>query len=433
MYSGKSVLITQGELATYAGSEIVTLELAEYFSQMGARVHILASHIADPIKADFEKLEQVFLHTNQDEVDCAEMDIVWIHHQLIPTQLVSLAAAGALKARVLFNHMSPFHPLEFPTFATIEQKLANVILYNSKETKQTIEEKLADVSFKGVVFPNPAPERFFMEGAGKSYSSSVQKVLIVTNHMSQEMEEAAALLRSRGLEVRHIGRDGGEVARVQPIDILDADIVITIGKTVQYALMVGTPVYCYDHFGGPGYLAPQIFSKCAEHNFSGRAFSKKTAQEITNEIIQGYKGAVKFAKSARTHYAKTYTLPAQLSKVLVEEMHGKGAKDTITQTDMAILHAAQMNFWDTHRALKYYVNEANTKSDANEKLYKELQETKEIINDLTMRLSEISNSTSWKSTAPLRAVSGALKGEFNSGNATQLKRLGYRRRGRNKL
>ena len=48
---------------------------------------------------------------------------------------------------------------------------------------------------------------------------------------------------------------GSEKPAITSAELLDHyDCVISIGKTVQYCLVQGIPVFLYDRFGGPGYL-----------------------------------------------------------------------------------------------------------------------------------------------------------------------------------
>jgi hypothetical protein len=65
--------------------------------------------------------------------------------------------------------------------------------------------------------------------------------------------------------------------------------VVTIGKTVPYCLALKIPVYCYDHFGGPGWLHEENLDLASQNNFSGRGFSGKTPQAIALEIAEGYR------------------------------------------------------------------------------------------------------------------------------------------------
>jgi hypothetical protein len=85
---------------------------------------------------------------------------------------------------------------------------------------------------------------------------------------------------------------GATVRRVTPELIHEHDAVVSIGKTVQYALAAGVPVFCYDHFGGPGWLNDGNVEAAARHNFSGRGFTARdSASELVEEIGDGYRAA----------------------------------------------------------------------------------------------------------------------------------------------
>ena len=58
-----------------------------------------------------------------------------------------------------------------------------------------------------------------------------------------------------------------KVELVTPELIQKYDVVLTIGKTVQYALLGNKVVYCYDHFGGMGYLSLKNYEIARYHNF----------------------------------------------------------------------------------------------------------------------------------------------------------------------
>ena len=60
------------------------------------------------------------------------------------------------------------------------------------------------------------------------------------DHPPPELTDALAILAERGIAVRWIGR-GGEQVRVRPADLDAADAVVTIGKTVAFALAAGVP------------------------------------------------------------------------------------------------------------------------------------------------------------------------------------------------
>ena len=54
-----------------------------------------------------------------------------------------------------------------------------------------------------------------------------------------------------------------------------------------------TPLYCYDRFGGPGYLEPEEFEEAKRTNYSGRSNPKKlSAEELVEDLIRGYPDAL---------------------------------------------------------------------------------------------------------------------------------------------
>ena len=70
------------------------------------------------------------------------------------------------------------------------------------------------------------------------------------------------------------------------------DLVVSIGKTVPYALAQRVPVYYNDHFGGPGYLDAHNFERARHGNFCGRAFWRTlNAAELYADIKAGHAAA----------------------------------------------------------------------------------------------------------------------------------------------
>src|SRR5690606_28711208 len=99
---------------------------------------------------------------------------------------------------------------------------------------------------------NAAPPRFWR--LEREYSPTLKSVLLVSNHLPDELLELKQELLRRGIAVKHMGRNGDDYGRLGPKALLESDLVVSIGKTAQYCLASRTPLFVYDHFGGPGYL-----------------------------------------------------------------------------------------------------------------------------------------------------------------------------------
>lgn len=314
----RHIYISQAHMIQYGGSEMVTLELAEYFSSLGIKVTIGTWAVGNPMMGHLKSLQNVEYfdidsQALQDVLASDPPQLAWIHHQIIPRRLLQVPSACAF----VYNHMSSTHPLEF-TWSPLEAELASVHLFNSIET-------LESQKLKGLgstlnpdnlhLFANPAPDAFrevTSEGA-----SHMKNIGVVTNHLPVELEE---LLSSPpdGFNFFRIGYSGGIKdcpARLTPSLIASFDGVITIGKTVQYALVAGIPVYCYDHFGGPGWLGIDNFTVAETNNFSGRGFDRKTSRSISEEIVGHFSEAQLFAKQLRETNLSRFSLSSLIDNI----------------------------------------------------------------------------------------------------------------------
>jgi hypothetical protein len=315
----QAILITQNHLKDYSGAEIVTLELAEYFSLLGSNVTVLSAYIGEPIISDLNNLSNVrtieWGTKKAASLRASQFDLLWIHHQLITPEIVDelQAMENKNKPKIVFHHMSPFHELEYPIMMHYERAVADLHLFNSRETQEA--QQICFEEAKCAVFGNPAPDYYFRE---KLQLKELRKIAIVSNHPPQELIEAAELLRKEGKVVDIYGRATGIEKKVTPELLSDYECIVTIGKTVQYSILLGIPAYCYDYFGGPGYLNETNFDKARKFNFSGRGYSTKSGSQISADIIENYEKSFNHAKKIQDKYAKSFLLSIKIQEVLKE-------------------------------------------------------------------------------------------------------------------
>lgn len=314
--SGKHILITQSQLARLAGSEMVTLELTEHFASKGAHVIIVTHALAEPMNSLLLETGKVEIFLSDDpsleaRLKDTDLALAWVHHLLIPEGILR----GELDCPVVFNHMSAAVPIEFPIMTTIEQRIATAVLFNSPETlaRQAASGLLGGFDPARLrVFPNPAPDEFI--DAFTVTPTSRPRLLVVSNHLPVEVTEALDLL-SPHFDVSIVGKANG-IARVRAETLRQVDAVLSIGKTVQYALVAGLPTYCYDHFGGPGWLSPSNFDLARQRNFSGRGFDVKTPVEIATELVDGLSTARDDAHGLRSTALSEFVLSVQITNLL---------------------------------------------------------------------------------------------------------------------
>ena len=292
----KKALITTNHMASFSGSEIVALEFAEAFAERGIEVEIYANYIGSPMAEEAARCN-IRLSSDETYPNPFDFDIVYSQHHVMPLLLADKVKNGLKKPYFIYAHLSPYEPFEVPGVFS-ERILADQIYVNSSEVKESLIRYGID-SINVTIFHNAAPNKFF-EIQQKTLPD-LKHIIIVSNHVVQELYNVIPLLTNKGIRVSIFGH-GGRKERITDVHIENADAVITIGKTTQYAFAGSRPVYCYDHFGGPGWLTLENYERSAEKNYSGRCCMRKiSSEQILEELITGFSKAhhdIKYIKEA---------------------------------------------------------------------------------------------------------------------------------------
>ena len=181
------------------------------------------------------------------------------------------------------------------------------------------------LSGPGRVFANPAPRAFAANEIRQA--NQLERLAIVSNHPPAELLDAVETLRDEGIVVDVLG-ETAVPCEITPELLGTYDGIVTIGKTVQYALVMGLPVYVYDHFGGEGWLDSEGFEIEAAANFSGRtSFRRIPSERIAAEIHQGFAAASVFARSSVSDFRARYSLERCVDDLLAcEEIRAPRSK-----------------------------------------------------------------------------------------------------------
>ena len=253
----KKVVITQNALHFLAGSEIVTLELAEHLQNNNVEVVVFTWYLAEPMAEEFRR-RKIKVTTDENAEILKSPDLVWVHHQVLPNAILEPLKNAKNSPTFIFFHMSSHTDLylEQPYVYDLETKLATKSLFVSKEAYDFA--KATYLNFDKLdaqIFPNFIPKQFAEPASRKG---ALKKVLIVSNHPTPEFKKIVPALADKNIKTDVIG----QIAKPSLVDYSTLnryDVVIAIGKTVQYCLGMGLPVYVYDKFGGPGYLNAENF------------------------------------------------------------------------------------------------------------------------------------------------------------------------------
>ena len=323
----KSILIATSRLEYFSGSEINVLELAMAFVGLNYDVTISAVTFAEPLQAELTKLDVQMIEI--DELpEGAHFDFVWVQHWPVYNQLI-------LKTKVstnclVYSSLAAIEPLECPP---LPLGRLDCLLVNSIENHNWVEQNIPEYIPLSSIFVNTAPEAFFQyELKHEPVERLLRKIAVVSNHRPKDIESAIEVLTEQhGVVVDVYGLHRKEEL-VTPELLSRYQAVITIGKTVQYALTMGIPVYCYDHFGGPGWLLPENFDEALKYNFSGRCSSQKDISQIVEELVGCFERANGHMPLIQSRAKSLFSLKANLV-LLLEQMENK----LLTKVELSVV------------------------------------------------------------------------------------------------
>ena len=279
----KNILITNYEISQYSGSEINAATIAKRMKELGYTVYIAGLNFDGPLYTDTKDNFDVCINLQKDDFDFTkiEFEYIWAHHFFLLDWLIFEKNVRAKK--ILYSSLSGKEYFEAPPIYANE---LNLVLANSPETKQQL---ILDGIKNIQLFENYSFEEYFKRDIKVD---NLKKIAIVSNHIPQELNQTVEILRQDGYCVDIYGIEGKQELITDKV-LEKYDCIITIGKTVQYAMSLKIPVYIYDRFGGSGYLKMSNMEQNRAHNFSGRGYEKREAEELAKDIVEDFPNAIK--------------------------------------------------------------------------------------------------------------------------------------------
>ncbi len=282
-------------------------ELGQYLNTLGYNVYMCGVVTNDKIK-NFLKQNDIKLFNVSEMPTDIYFDLVWAHHWPILPYLIK----RGIKYKYLINScISRILLVERPIWFW---ENIDLCLTLTQEAKELFCEKYDIPNNKIEVLPNTAPDIFF--NYKTTINDTPKKIAVVSNHIPEEIFEAIELLKQKNIDIAIYGSQTQSVD-ITPNLLSKYDVVITIGKTVQYSLAMGIPVYNYDHFGGNGYITIDNIYTEEKFTFSGRSsFCKKTPHSIVNEIFSHYDSVKKQRKKLHEIAKERYQLSTRINQIL---------------------------------------------------------------------------------------------------------------------
>lgn len=332
------ILLGTNQFQEIAGSELVIQEFAELYVNAGHDVVVCANFVGAPMKNMAERAGITTCESSQ-EINALEFDLVMVINQIVPLLNYEPSSTMRPATRFVFLHVDLNFELSQPGLVH-EPLLADEIWLHSPEAKEYFTgEGLPESKIR--LFHNAAPSRFWRPE--RAYNERLERVAIVSNHLPDELAALVLQLRNQGIEVTHYGREGDTYGRIGLKTLLNADVVISIGKTVPYCIASRTPVFIYDHFAGPGYLNADNMERAAWFNYSGRCYREtRSAPELAEELIEGYAASVAFMRDLSDQQREQYRLRPQLMALLDRVVESTQPNDkrlaTLAEHRLAMRH-----------------------------------------------------------------------------------------------
>lgn len=346
-------LLASNHLLYFSGSEIVLLEAAEYLQRNDFDVSVFAHVTSPPLREEFDKLAVQWIN-DPTTTNALDFDFIWHQHRTLPLFQFEESESSQERTLIIGARLSPFEPFEAPG-GIVEEGLQDLTVVNSDETAQAMSSFGIEAE-KIRIFHNAAPVAFH---GNHRQISGLQNILVISNHAPAELLSGLQILKDGCLlKVEHIGL-GGNPRRITPEVVQSADLVVTIGKSVQYALMGGIPVYCYDHFAGPGYIVEPIYDQARARNFSGRGWNdRKSPEKIAQEILSGFQEALNFAATVREKEQQRFSLDFHLDSWRKKDAKVNIEKRLFVQTNQHLLLRERRN---AQLIAREYVKEFRTR------------------------------------------------------------------------
>lgn len=306
----KNILFTLWYANGYHGGVMYVAEIGEYLNSIGWSVSCAAVDLTDEIRNFWSQKGINVYSINDLPIENIHYDIIWYMHY--PT-LGYLIMRGIQYSKIIYNSLSAFLGIETPAIFSSNFNLKIAV---SKECKDSLVKRANLKEDEIIILNNLVPTDYF--NVERKKQTEISKIAIVSNHPPQELLDSISIFDSKNIKVDIYGEKYNYVP-VTPELLCNYDVIITIGKTVQYSLALEIPCYNYDYFGGSGYITLENIDKEEDFNFSGRSYKiKKTSIEIVNEIISQYSTVLSQVIQLKQLAMERYLLPLKINEIMTK-------------------------------------------------------------------------------------------------------------------
>lgn len=365
------ILLTVAFMDGYHGAVMHIRDFAAYLKRRGDQVTVATIFVAPAIEEIFTALEIPVTKLEQTPLD-ENYDIVFAYHY--PT-IGYLLQQGLKCSKLVLGSLSGIGRLEtFPLY----WPSASLLTVMSYDTARRHNLKYGLPLEKMYVFENPIPNEFaeykITRKIPKDYP---QKIAVVSNHLTEEVKDLPQYL-PKTVTVTYFGKESGNYLEMKPELLSDYDVVITIGKTIQYTLGLGICAYEYDWFGGCGYITPQNMAAEADEIFCGRLTGRKlTAEDMAQELMANYSSCCAQLAALKEMACQRFLVSNSGERLLkAVEQAPVFVRENLAKAEyneaLDLVHADCFAFWTKN--LYKYKNESEFFKEKSRSNYEQLQE-----------------------------------------------------------
>lgn len=340
----KSILFTVASFKNFAGSELVTLSQVNYFLEKGWRVDVFTLEYDFPLKEKVDSKVTVITLDNLEDIQKDYDLIIARQYPLLDYVLFTLRVKGK---RVYYESVSyripiDAYPIYYKHLTLIGAVSINIINQMNKYGYDT-----TDVYY----MPNYASKDFF--DINHKYKNEPNKIAIVSNHVPKELEEFKTYTESVSNIKVDIYGEHHTYTLITPEVLNEYDVIISIAKTVFYAIAMGIPCYTYDEDFTEGYITLDNYKENLMHNFAhGLGDNKKSAREIYEDITNNYSSIIKQSTKLKEYAKNDFYFDTVMDKLYDEIMKREEVNYDVLYKKYSILEYTSRTYIEDRDFLK---------------------------------------------------------------------------------
>lgn len=394
------VLFTVHMFKGFTGSELVTLDQARFFYSKGYEVDIFTLEKTGAITEYIPSYIRV--------IDVPDVSKLRHYYDLIisrqwPLLEYLLFARGIDAKRVYYECVSWCLPIDFYPYFYNELTLCGYI-------SERIQKKLNSMGYdtsNSFRFSNYTRKEFIEYGEAlekerrEKSTQTPRKIAIVSNHAPNELESAAAILRSKHDIAVDLYGMHHNYKLITPEILGQYDVIVSIGKTIFFSLSMGIPSYLYDQTCSIGYVSADNYEDCVAGNMAGSdGYEKRDPKVLANEILSGYESALSQAGELIKRLKRDFVFEDRMESLLAELM-------SKPEMDMALL---RKKYPYAQHLSPVFINEADFDRRDIIRWYDAAMGMKALLEESEKNREELLNSRGWRFLEMLRKPLHLLKG-----------------------